>query len=274
MPHTLPDIHELHRLVSIAASYELVPRFNEVETHLKMDGSVVTEADYAMQHRLHETLAKRWPHIAFLGEEMSRDEQIAQLANCEEDLWCLDPLDGTSNFAMGIPIFAVSLALVRRGQPVLGVVYDPMRDECFMAERGKGAWLNDQPLRLSAPHLPLANVIAGVDFKRLTPALRTRLANEPPYSSQRNFGSSALEWCWLASERFRVYVHGGQQLWDYAAGCLILEEAGGFAVTLQGESVFRMEAGPRSVVAAMDAELFAEWKDSLGVPDGSGRAVT
>jgi len=171
----------------------------------------------------------------------------------------LDPLDGTSNFAAGLPFFSISLALLIERKSVLGVVYDPIRDECFTAERGRGAWLNGVQLRVRPTDLPLRRGLAVVDFKRLGP-LAAKLAARPPYSSQRNLGSVALEWCWLAAGRFQVYLHGKQKLWDYAAGALILSEAGGHAETLQGEPIFSPELQPRSVVAAGDARLFQEWK--------------
>lgn len=102
-----------------------------------------------------------------------------------------------------------------------------------------------------------------VDFKRLGSVLATELVTRPPYSSQRYLGSGALEWCWLAAGRFHVYLHGKQKLWDYAAGALILSEAGGCAETLQGEPIFSHELQPRSVVAAADARSFAEWRTWL-----------
>ena len=258
---TLPDLRELRSLVRACAEDELVPRFADVSRHLKLDGSVVTEADHAMQDRVQKELHLHWPQYAFLGEEMSADQQ-AQLAHAKlEGLWVLDPLDGTSNFAAGVPFFSVSLALLIDGRPEIGLVYDPIRDECFVAQRGRGSWLNGLSMGTQVPvHLPLARTIAVVDFKRLDRALAARLGAEPPYGSQRNFGSSALDWGWLADGRFHVYLHGGQKLWDYAAGILILTEAGGQAVTLDGEDVFTSGLGSRSVVATRDPELFQTWK--------------
>ena len=103
-----------------------------------------------------------------------------------------------------------------------------------------GAWLNGA--RLGGAHAtdhPLRRAIACIDFKRLDRALAARLVAEPPFGSQRNFGSSCLEWCWLADGRFHIYPHGGQKLWDYAAASLVLSEAGGYAMTLDGEPVFK-----------------------------------
>lgn len=258
---TLPDLKALRQLMRACAQEELLPRFADVNRLLKVDGSIVTEADHVMQDRVQKDLASRWPQYDFLGEEMPGDRHEALTASGRQGLWILDPLDGTSNFAAGVPFFSVSLALLIGGRPEIGLVYDPIRDECFMAQRGRGSWLNGLSLGTQAPvRLPLARTIAVVDFKRLDRALAAKLGAEPPYGSQRNFGSSALDWCWLADGRFHVYLHGGQKLWDYAAGTLILSEAGGQAVTLDGEEVFTSGLDSRSVVATRDPELFQAWQ--------------
>ncbi len=257
----LPALADLRCLVRDAARAELIPRFADVARHVKTDGSLVTEADHAMQQRMQRELGARWPAYAFLGEEMTGDEQERLMQDAVRGLWCLDPLDGTSNFAAGIPFFAVSLALLVDGRPVLGLVYDPVRDECFMARRNEGAFLNDAAL--GTPGLQPAEMkraIACVDFKRLEKPLAGHLGAQPPYGSQRNFGSSSLEWCWLADGRFHLYLHGGQKLWDYAAGWLILSEVGGYSATLDGEEVFALGLSPRSVVAARDSRLFSSWQ--------------
>jgi len=255
-------LNALTQIVKIAAREELLPRFGESERQFKRDGSIVTEADMAMQCRLLDDLTNLTPHYRLLAEEMPEDEQLALVATSDRGLWCLDPLDGTSNFASGIPFFTVSLGLLIDRRPALGLVYDPLRDECFTAERGRGAWLNGQPLRCHTAGLPLHRSMAVIDFKRLG-NLSGILAIKPPYSSQRNFGSVALEWCWLAANRYQLYLHGRQKLWDYAAGALILAEAGGQAETLQGDPIFSHDLQPRSAVAACDAQLFAQWKGWL-----------
>lgn len=265
------DLPMLRELVALAAAEELMPRFRHISHDLKADGSLVTEADLTMQGRLQRELASRYPAIQLLGEEMTTAEQQALLDRPEAALWCLDPLDGTSNFAAGIPYFAVSLALLVGGRPVLGLVYDPTRDECFSAIRGVGAWLGSVRLRTPAGQ-GLENSIAMVDFKRLSAPLAARVASRPPFRSQRNFGASALDWCWLAAGRFQLYLHGGQRLWDFTAGSLILDEAGGSASNLQGEDVVQLDDASRkqSVVAAVDPALYAAWFRWLAdVPDAN-----
>ncbi len=270
----LDDLIQLEAQVVRAAREELLPRFNAVTHSYKLDGSLLTEADLAMDRRLRGELAERWPQVAYLSEEMPAQDQHALLQEPERALWCLDPLDGTSNFAAGLPAFAVSLALIHRGEPILGVVYDPIRDESFRALQGGGAWLNGAPLRARRAQRPLRHAMALIDFKRLDPRLAVRLIRDRPYGSQRNFGSCALEWAWMAAGRAHLCLHGGQQLWDYAAGTLILNEAGGHSCTLGGETVFRAGLAPRSVVCAPDRDLFGAWCEWLGVSPPAPPAAT
>ena len=255
----------LDRLTAIA-DQELFHRFEGCESSRKADGSVVTEADLVMQQRVRDTLREAFPQYGFVGEEMSPAEQQARLRAPDGGLWVLDPLDGTSNFSAGLPFFSVSLALICGGSTRFGMVYDPVRKECFHAESGKGAWLNHRPLAPRRATPRLRGCLALVDFKRLPRELAMRLASQPPFGSQRNLGSVALELCWLAAGRAHVYLHGGQKLWDHAAGLLILREAGGHAVTLEGELAPALTLEPRSTAAALDRSLFLEWTRSLGIP--------
>ncbi|MEZ5541802.1 MAG: inositol monophosphatase family protein [Pseudomonadota bacterium] len=255
----------LHEIIITAAREELLPRFAAVTRARKADGSVLTEADLALQARVAERLRARWPDTVFLGEEMTPAEQQVVIAS-QQPVWCLDPLDGTSNFACGIPYFCVSLSLLQGGTVQLGLVYDPLRDECFDADPVHGARLNGVALHVADPGLPLAQATALVDFKRLALPLRERLIKAAPYASQRSFGSVALDWCWLAAGRGHLYLHGRSSIWDYAAGQFIFTRAGGAACTLQGEPVFTQALTPRSSVAAVSAPLFAAWSDWLGVP--------
>jgi myo-inositol-1(or 4)-monophosphatase len=149
-----------------------------------------------------------------------------------------------------------------------GIVYDPVRDECFSALRGQGAMLNDTAPGAVRTGLSLQQATGLIDFKRLPRELAVRLVTEVPYASQRSFGSVALDWCWIATGRCHVYLHGRQNIWDYAAGDLILQEAGGHSTTLSGETVFVNALQARSAVAAMDADLFAEWSRWLGIGNG------
>ena len=254
----------LQDMIIAAAQEELLPRFTRVERQHKRDGSVLTEADLAVQSRLAEELLKQWPDTLFLGEEMTAAEQADLLAS-GQPVWCLDPLDGTSNFAAGIPFFSVSLALLQQGKVLLGMVYDPVRNECFSASPEQGARLNGAPLRVKQTGLELKQTTALIDFKRLEPDLATRLVTAIPYASQRSFGSVALDWCWLAAGRCHIYLHGRSNIWDYAAGNMIFHAAGGYSCTLNGDAIFTHTLTPRSSVAAVDQSLFTAWTEWLGI---------
>ncbi len=259
----IPDISMVIEHVKRAAKTELLPRFERISAQLKADGSFITEADVAMQAALCKAFEQDWPDIGFLGEEMPEAEQETLLVMSDKPIWIVDPIDGTSNFSLGIPYFAVSVALLYEKRLILGVVYDPCRDECFCATHDSGAFLNQSPLNLSSVSHIDKMTIGLVDYKRLSPTLATKLASQPPFKSQRSFGSVALDWCWMAAGRGDVYLHGKQKLWDYAAGYLVLKQAGGYESTLGGESVFNGVLTPRSAVAAINQPMFEQWFDYL-----------
>ena len=264
-PKMNSELNALRDIIVPIAVEELMSRFTRVKRGEKADGSVITEADLVMQQKVMDALHSQWPEIGFLGEEMSAENQTALLSS-DKPLWCLDPLDGTSNFAAGIPHFAVSLALLQEGKVELGVVYDPVREECFTAQYGQGAWLNGEKITKQSTGITLSQSTALIDFKRLPADLSVKLVQEKPYASQRSFGSVALDWCWLAAGRCHVYLHGQSNIWDYAAGHLVFQEAGGCSTTLQGEDMFVNALVPRAAVGALDKRLFDEWVDWLAVP--------
>lgn len=246
--------------VRLVAAEEIMPRYlKAVHHHCKSDGSLCTEADMAAQAALGRKL-QGILNAPVLGEEMPADEQHAIWNAGNDGFWCIDPIDGTSNFVRGLPYFAVSVALLREGESVLGVVYDPVADEVFAAERDKGVFLNGERLPVRPAPESLAQALVSVDLKRLDLKLVERLSTQPPYCSQRNFGASALDWCYVAAGRFDAYLHGGQKLWDYAAGALILREAGGHACCIGSDDFAQGDIWQRSVVAAQDEKLFNDWK--------------
>lgn len=245
--------------VKTVARQEIMPRYLKVAHQRKTDGSIFTEADIAAQTALVSSL-KSICDCPVLGEEMPAEQQEALWLAGEDGLWCIDPIDGTSNFVNGLPYFAVSVALMRGGQSVLGVVYDPVADEMFWAERGKGAWLNGEALPIKDEAPEFRRAMAAIDFKRLKPGLAQQLVASPPFASQRNFGASTLDWCYVAAGRLHLYLHGGQKLWDYAAGSLILAEAGGFMCTLSEDDFQAGNLWQRSVIAALKPDLFDAWK--------------
>jgi myo-inositol-1(or 4)-monophosphatase len=245
--------------VKLVTAEEIMPRYLKVSHQRKGDGSLCTEADIAAQSALTKKL-QAILNVPVLGEEMTASEQKIQWDAGRQGLWCIDPLDGTSNFVRGLPYFAISVALLREGKSVLGVVYDPLAKEIYAAEAERGAFLNGEKMvcRETVQHLDEA--LASVDLKRLDQKLVTRLAIQPPYASQRNFGASALDWCYCAVGRYDVYLHGGQKLWDYAAGSLIYTESGGYACCIDYDEFAAGDIWQRSVVLARDKNLFESWK--------------
>jgi fructose-1,6-bisphosphatase/inositol monophosphatase family enzyme len=249
------------QVVREVAAQVIMPRFLQVVREHKADGSIFTEVDIAAQRALTARLRMLRPREVLGEEELGDKEQLRMWQDGAEGLWCVDPIDGTTNFVAGLPFFAVSVAYFIEGRAVIGVVYDPATREMFSAARGGGATMNGLRLPLRAPAKNLADCVAGVDFKRIPKKLGDDLATRPPYYSQRNFGCSTLEWCYAAAGRLDLLLHGGQKLWDYAAGRLILEEAGGRMCTLKHDDFDADDLWKRSVIAASDPQLFAAWRD-------------
>jgi len=262
---TNSDLEQLQKMVKRAAIEELLPHFGKREFAYKADGSVITTADLSMQIRLDQELKQAWPDIALLGEEMDEAEQQV-IIDSGNAYWCIDPLDGTNNFAAGIPMFAVSVALIVEDESVMGLIYDPSRDEMFSARKGEGAFLNGKKMNVVHSTHHAHRIVAEIEMKRLPRELVLRLITEQPYGSQRNSGSSAIDWCWVAAGRFDLYLHGGQKMWDYAAGHLIFAEVAGSSISLDGEPVFRGRLETRSVLAAQDTTLFNDWCQWIGIP--------
>ena len=255
-------LDQLECLVSETTIQVFNRYFLHTTAEFKNDGSIVTEADQEMQKVLSAELKQLDPDILMLGEEMTSQQQAAVIAS-DKPYWCLDPLDGTNNFHHGVPLFAVSLALIKNRQVSLGLVYDPVRRECFSAAKDSGLRINGKkPHPLPQP-AALKQCLASVDFKRLQMPIKQRLLEQMPFKSQRNIGTCALEWAWLAAGRTQLLLHGGEKLWDYAAGTLLLEEAGGQSCTLDLQPIFNHTLESRSVVAASQAELHRLWKSFL-----------
>ena len=245
--------------VKLVTAEEVMPRYLKVAHQHKGDGSLCTEADLAAQSALTKKL-QAILNVPVMGEEMPQAEQRALWEGGQEGLWCVDQIDGTSNFVRGLPYFAVSVALLRDGKSVLGVVYDPVANEMFAAEHERGAFLNGEKLVGRETWGSLAQALACVDFKHLKKKLASKLVSNAPYNSQRNFGASALDWCYTAMGRNDVYLHGGQKLWDYAAGLLILKESGGHVCCIEDDEFTECDIWQRSVIAAREEKLFEEWK--------------
>ncbi len=253
------NINKIESIVKEVSNDVLLPYYTKVKAKKKPDGSLITQADIEIQDCIQLQLKKHFPDYRFFAEELPEDELNTFFSQHYSGYWCLDPIDGTSNFASTIPYFSISLALIINGKTVMGLVYDPIRDECFTAVRGEGARLNGQLISPSNAPQNLNECMAIIDFKRLSPELSARLVTEPPYRSQRSFGSVALDWCWLAAGRGHLYLHGKQMLWDYAAGLLIAEESGCVTETLEGNPIFEESLEPRKIIASNNKVLQKQW---------------
>jgi myo-inositol-1(or 4)-monophosphatase len=210
--------------------------FGEVENlqvSLKGPANFVTAADKKAEEILREELAKARPGYGFIGEESGK-----HVGSDTTHSWIVDPLDGTTNFLHGIPQFAISIALEREGAIVAGLIYNPATDEMFLAERGKGAFLNDKRLRV-AGRRRLADSIVAVGLPHLgrgdldLNAAEMR-AVQGKVAGLRRFGSAALDLAWIAAGRFDGYWERGLAPWDMAAGILLVREAGGYVSDLHG----------------------------------------
>lgn len=216
-----------------------------LQVSIKGPADFVSAADRRAEEILHRELTKARPGYGFLGEEGGRREG-ADKSHC----WIVDPLDGTTNFLHGIPQFAISVALEREDVIVAGIVYNPVNEDIFLAERGKGAFLNDTRLRVAARRqLADAVVACGLPhtgrgdlalFRSELSAVQDRVAG------LRRFGAAALDLAWVAAGRFDAFWERDLAPWDTAAGILLVREAGGFATDLAGgDAIF----GRRQVIA-------------------------
>jgi myo-inositol-1(or 4)-monophosphatase len=210
--------------------------FGEVEhlqVSMKGPANFVTAADHRAEEILRAELTKARPGYGFLGEEGGREDG-ADKSHC----WIVDPLDGTTNFLHGIPQFAISIGLERDDVMVAGVIYNPANEELFVAERGKGAFLNEQRLRVAnrrrmneavvacgLPHLGRGDLAL---FRSELAAVQEHVAG------LRRFGAAALDLAWVAAGRVDAFWERDLSPWDTAAGIVIVREAGGYVTDLDG----------------------------------------
>lgn len=214
----------------------------------KGPGDFVTAADRKAESVLREELERVRPGYSFLMEESGTVEGTDKTHR-----WIIDPIDGTTNFMHGIPLFAISVALERDGELVAGVIYNPAMDELFVAEKGKGAYLNDRRLRVAArPELDDTVICCGVPhFGRGDHAgfLRELSAVQGKVAGIRRSGAASLDLAWVAAGRFDGFWERGLSPWDVAAGILLVREAGGIVTDLDNRYAM-FETG--SIIAAND----------------------
>ncbi len=203
---------------------------------------LVTEVDLAVERMIRALIAERHPDHDILAEELGGPPAGARSRYC----WIVDPLDGTTNFAHGLPLFCCTVALEVDGRLEVGAVYDPTRDELFTAERGRGAFLNGKRLRVSsADRLIDALLVTGFPYTvqaRMPELLGLFGAFLAEARAVRRLGSAALDICYVAAGRMDGFWEQGLNAWDIAAGVLLVEEAGGRVTSLDG-GPFDLRAG-------------------------------
>jgi len=231
------------------------------DLHIDKKGTIdlVTEVDVAIERMFRALIADRFPDHAILAEEMGGAAAVPS-GPC----WIFDPIDGTTNFAHGLPIFCSTLALEIDGVPEVAAVYDPNRRELFTAERGKGARLNGRPLRVSAAeHLVDAMLVTGFPYdvhERVDEIVGLFADFVGVARAVRRLGSAAIDLCYVAAGRMDGFWEADLKPWDIAGGALVVAESGGRITSLTGEP-FASRGGS---VLATNARLHSQMLDVIG----------
>jgi myo-inositol-1(or 4)-monophosphatase len=252
MQPNIKDLEDLARQAGeiLRAGFGTRPGFNH-NHHVDYKGVIdpVTEIDRQSESFLLTEIQRRFPSHNAVAEESG------WLKVGDKHVWFIDPLDGTVNFAHGVPIFSVSLAYAFDGEVSLGVVYDPMRDECFLAQSGRGVWVNGEEIRVSSTdNLDNSLLVTGFPYD-----IRSNPGNILEYFAYfsmhsqgvRRLGSAALDLCYVASGRLDGFWEVRLNAWDVAAGGLIAKEAGAVVTDIRGNPDFM--SPPQSICAATPA---------------------
>lgn len=205
-----------------------------LKRHEKDGAGIVTQADLESEKFLIQELSLLIPGASFYAEESG-------ISGDSEYRWVIDPLDGTTNFAHGLPHFCISIALTQRDEVIFGMIYQPVLDELFWAEKGQGAWLNGTQLAVSAPDslsksflvvvIPYPGFLQGEEFYKLL------CSTVPSAFSYRHLGACALDLAYVACGRFDGIFFAGLAWWDFAAGQLLIKEAGGIVTDFNGKGI-------------------------------------
>lgn len=254
---THPSLSDIESLARAAGKILHDGYEKDHDIQFKGEIDLVTEIDHQSEKFLLGEISRRWPESRVLAEESGESGR-------GEMLWYVDPLDGTVNYAHGVPVFCVSIACAWDGMTRLAAVYDPMRNELFSAQRGRGAHLNTRPLKVTrVAELRQALLVTGFPYD-----MWTVVPNNLEYFGRfarmtqgvRRLGSAALDACYVAAGRFDGFWELSLKPWDVAAGGLIAEEAGARVTNLQGGADYL--SPPLSVLAA-GPELHEKMLDVL-----------
>lgn len=223
---------QVARDAALAAGKTLLDRFDQdKQVSYKGRGNIVTDVDTAVERQVFSLLSPEFPDAGLLGEESTGVRADDGL------VWIVDPLDGTRNYASGIPFYSVVVGLALDGEPLLGVNYDPVREEMFHAERGNGAFLNDDRITVSTK-TSIADSILGMELSNNNEGAANGLdvvrSIWPDMQTLRVMGSAALAISYVAAGRTDLFFHHQLELWDQIAGLLLVEEAGGVVTDRTG----------------------------------------
>lgn len=263
MGDTLPPVF-------LATAIEAVVRAGEVQMahlggdlHIDKKGAIdlVTEVDLEVERAFRTMIAERFPDHVVLGEEF---EEAGQREAIPHFCWVFDPVDGTTNYAHGLPIFCSALALEIDGEPQVAAVYDPSRRELFTAERGHGAWLNGAPMRVSSAATLIDSLLCtGFPYSvQQDPAELVGIFGEfiSRARAVRRLGSAAIDLCYVAAGRLDGFWEMKLHPWDMSSGALIVQEAGGRVTTTAG-APFRSREGS---VLASNGHIHGQMLDTIG----------
>ena len=222
------------------ASKTLIRDFGEVEklqVSLKGPGDFVTASDKKVEKIIIEELQKARPDYSILSEE------VGEINKDESFRWIIDPIDGTANFLHGIPHFGISIGLEKKQEIICGIIYDPIKDEMFVAEKGNGSYVNNQRMRVSARSKLDECIIFTGGPKKTAKDREESLIEYKKFSSKislpiRKMGSAALDMAYVAAGRCDGFWQRGLSYWDLAAGIILVKEAGGFVTDFNGTDKF------------------------------------
>lgn len=242
----IPLLTDLERMARQAGSILSHGYEKNIQVDYKGEIDLVTEIDRRSEEFILGEISRQFPSHSVMAEE------TGGIDGSDEHLWIVDPLDGTVNYAHGVPFFSVAIAYAYRGELILGAVYDPMRDEMFLAEKGRGAWLNGRLLKVKqVPDLSHSLLVTGFPYDVRTTS-NNNLDNYAKFAlnSQgvRRLGSAALDLCYVGAGRFDGYWELSLRAWDLSAGGLVAMEAGARVTDIYGNVNFFKP--PLSVVAA------------------------